>query len=138
MPTVTEAPRMPLIEVVVPDPMDAAAVPRVSAVLDDAIALRPAHLVVDLTACCFIDAAGIELLVDAHRRTWSAGGRLTLQGLSPRLYRILQIARVDRVLHTASAPAGYQPRHRAERRRTDDAIPADHDEVRPDGLAQTG
>ena len=131
--TVTEAPRMPLIEVVVPDSLDAMAVPRVGAVLDDAVALRPAHLVVDLTACRFLDAAGIDLLVDVHRRIWSSGGRLTLYGLSSRLYRILRIARVDRVLHTASAPVGYKPRHGTLRRQAGDAVRS-----AVDGLAQTG
>jgi hypothetical protein len=67
--------------------------------------------------CGFLDAAGIGLLVDVHRRIWEADGRLTLRGLSARLHRVLHLARVDGVLHTADAPAGYHPRHRGTNRR---------------------
>jgi anti-anti-sigma factor len=84
----------------------------VGGLFEDAVALRPAHLIVDLAECEYLDATGITLLVDTHRRIWQDGGRMTLRGLSPRLHRILEIARVDRVLHTATAPAGYRPKHR--------------------------
>ncbi|WP_433604881.1 hypothetical protein ACQP2P_25825 [Dactylosporangium sp. CA-139114] len=36
--------------------------------------------------------------------------------MSAKLYRLLAIARVDRVLQTANAPVGCQPQHRADRR----------------------
>jgi anti-anti-sigma factor len=72
---------------------------------DDAAALRPADLVVDLTACAYVDAAGIGVLLDVHRRVWSDGGRLTLRGLSPKVARTLQLARVDRVLYVTKGPA---------------------------------
>jgi anti-anti-sigma factor len=96
---------MRLVEVLVTDPLDTGAVPHVRALLDDAAALRPADLVVDLTACEYVDAAGIGVLLDVHRKVWSDGGRLTLRGLSPKVTRTLQLARVDRVLHVTEEPA---------------------------------
>jgi anti-anti-sigma factor len=117
MPAPADTPTLPLIEIRVTGPLDAAAVVRMHPLMADAVALRPNHLVVDLSECDAVDATGIALLVDVHRSVWRDGGRLSLQGVSPPVYRILEIARVDRVLHTATAPAGYRPRHRPGRRR---------------------
>ena len=78
----TGPPCPPLVEVVVTEELDVLAVPTVRALLDDAIALRPAHLVVDLAACPFVDPRALAMLLDVHRRVWRAGGRLTFRGLS--------------------------------------------------------
>ncbi len=112
MPYATEARTMPLLEIRVTTPLNAATVGDLDGLFEDAVALRPAHLIIDLTECEYLDASGIDLLLDAHRRIWHDGGRLSLRGMSPRLRRILEIARVDRVLHTTTAPAGYRPKHR--------------------------
>ncbi|MDG6110387.1 STAS domain-containing protein [Dactylosporangium aurantiacum] len=110
MQPIAQTPATRLVEVLVTDPLDTGAVPHVRALLDDAAALRPADLVVDLTACAYVDAAGIGVLLDVHRRVWSDGGRLTLRGLSPKVARTLELARVDRVLQvtegSARPPAG--------------------------------
>ncbi|GAA3452464.1 STAS domain-containing protein [Dactylosporangium matsuzakiense] len=111
-----EAPIVPLVEIYVSGALDAAGVPRARMLLEDAVELAPTHLVVDLADCPTIDANGIELLVAVHRDVWRNGGRLTLRGMSSRLYRLLALARVDRVLQTASAPAGYRPQHRSPNR----------------------
>ena len=108
MQPIAQTPAMRLVEVLVTDPLDTSAAPRVRALLDDAAALRPADLVIDMTACAYIDAAGIGVLLDVHRRVWSDGGRLTLRGLSPRVARTLHLARVDRVLQV-TAPAAAPP-----------------------------
>lgn len=120
MPHATEARTMPLLEIRVTTPLSAATAGDLDGLFEDAVALRPTHLVIDLTDCEYLDASGIELLLDVHRRIWHDGGRLSLRGMSPRLHRILEIARVDRVLHTATAPAGYRPKHR---RSTTEAVP---------------
>jgi anti-anti-sigma factor len=93
---------MPLLVIRISEPLDAARVPSVVGLLDDAVTVRPGHLVVDLTECEYLDAAGIMMLIDVHRRVWQDGGQMTLRGLSPRLRRILEIARVDRVFGTAT------------------------------------
>lgn len=88
-----------LVEVLVTESLDAQAIARLESLLDEALAMRPTHLVVDLSNCPFADAAAIGTLVEAHRRAWQAGGRLTLRSPSARLRRILELSRVDHVLH---------------------------------------
>jgi len=59
----------------------------------------PCHVpVVEVYVTETIDAAGIGLLLDVHRDLWRAGARLMLRAPTPRLRRILRIARVDQVL----------------------------------------
>lgn len=89
---------IPVVEIRVIDGLDGDGVSRLGALIDDAIDLQPAEIVVDLTDCPLIDAAFIELLLDAHRRVRQRGGLLTLRSLSPRLRRNLVLARADRVL----------------------------------------
>ena len=109
----SESRAMPLLEIRVTTPLSAATARNLDGLLEDAFALRPAHLVIDLTDCEYVDATGIGLLLDVHRRVWQDGGRLSLRGMSSRLQRILELARVDRVLQTATAPAGYRSEHRS-------------------------
>jgi anti-anti-sigma factor len=112
MPHLTETRTMPLLEIRVTTPLSAATAGDLDGLFEDAVALRPGHLVIDLTDCEYLDATGIGLLLDVHRRVWQDSGRLSLRGMSPRLHRILELARVDRVLQTASAPTGYRSKHR--------------------------
>ncbi|GGM06781.1 MULTISPECIES: STAS domain-containing protein [Micromonospora] len=98
-------PATELVEVALTEPLDLAAVAELGAVLDRVLALRPTRLVIDLTSCANIDAAGIALLLDAHRRMFSLGGRLVLRSPSSRLSRLLQVAQVDQVLYVVPARA---------------------------------
>ncbi|GAA0733050.1 STAS domain-containing protein [Dactylosporangium roseum] len=95
----TVRPAAPTVEIIVTEELDAASVPRMSALLQDAMAMRPGRLLVDLAQCPFVDASAIGMLLDVHRQMWSEGGRLTLRGPSPRVRRTLHLARVDHVLH---------------------------------------
>ncbi|WP_434739901.1 STAS domain-containing protein [Micromonospora sp. SH-82] len=99
-----QPPATELVEVALTEPLDRVTVDELGAVLDRVLALRPARLVIDLTDCAHVDAAGISLLLDAHRRMWSLSGRLILRGPSPRLRRLFHVARVDQVLHVVAAP----------------------------------
>jgi anti-anti-sigma factor len=120
MPRATEPRPVPLLEIRVVTPLSADTGHTVGGLIENAIALRPEHLVIDLTECEYVDAVGIGLLLDVHRRIWHDGGRLSLRGMSPRLQRILQLARVDRVLNTATAPTRNRP---GRRRPTTDVTP---------------
>jgi anti-anti-sigma factor len=95
----TAGPTAATIEVVVTQELDAASVPRFAALLDEAAALQPSELVIDLARCPFIDAAAIGMLLDLHRRLFAAGCRLTLRSPGPRIRRTLRLARVENVLH---------------------------------------
>ncbi|GAA1798784.1 STAS domain-containing protein [Planosporangium flavigriseum] len=92
------------VEVTVVGALDATAVRDLGVVLALAFQQRPHHLVIDLAECPFLDAAAIELLVDTHRRAWRAGGLLSLRDASPRVRRILEIARVGHVLRLTLSP----------------------------------
>jgi anti-sigma B factor antagonist len=97
---------VPLVEIRITGALDVARLSVTGAVLGAALRLRPACLVVDLAECSGIDAAAINMLLDAHRELSRAGSQLTLRAPTPRLRRILSIARVDHVLHTIPGPAG--------------------------------
>lgn len=91
--------RVPLVEVVITEPIDARVAPRLRALLDEALALMPEHLVVDLAGCPRIDATGIAALLESHRRAVRDGGRLSLRAPSVGVHRNLRLARVSNVLH---------------------------------------
>jgi anti-anti-sigma factor len=92
---------VPRVEVVVVEAFDAESLPRLGALLNDALALKPDELVIDLAGCPLVDAAAIGLLLDIHRRALRTGGSLTLRSPSLRLRRNLRLARVDGVLNVA-------------------------------------
>lgn len=96
-----------VIVVAVAGKLDAAAVPQVRTSLDEALAAQPAMIIVDLTGCVLIDAAGIALLLDGHRRAWMTDGRLTLRGPTPHVRRILEVARVAHIFPVE--PEGHRP-----------------------------
>jgi anti-sigma B factor antagonist len=56
----------------------------------------------DLSAVTFLDCTCIGVLVSVHRRLLAARGTLVLTGVSPRLQRLLRLARLDDVLLTTS------------------------------------
>lgn len=82
----------------------------VGAALDSCLALRPVHLVVDLTGPRFCSARGMALLADTSRAATSAGIGYSLAGCRTSLERVLILlwgsARVPRRYHdTAEAIA---------------------------------
>lgn len=94
--------RIPVVEIVVSEPLDARSLPGLTATLAEVLRVHPIRLVVDLSDCPFMDAAGIAVLLEAHRRVRRDGGYLTLRGPSERLMRNLRLAHTDRVLDIAS------------------------------------
>jgi anti-anti-sigma factor len=88
-------PRVVVVEV--QGDLDAARVPRVRALLEDAVSVRPQQLVVDLANCSFLDASGLTVLLDVHRRLGRVGSVLTLRGCSPRVMKLLSLTGLRRV-----------------------------------------
>jgi anti-anti-sigma factor len=88
-------PQVVLVEV--QGDLDAARVPRVRALLEDAAGLRPQQLVVDLSGCGFLDASGLSALLEVHRRLARVGAVMTLRGCSPRILRLLSLTGLQRV-----------------------------------------
>lgn len=89
--------------------LDAAALPRFCAQLQEALRHRPARLVVDLSACPFAGAAAIAALLDAHRTTARYGGELVLSGCTPRVLRALSLTGLSRVFALEGTPVDGVP-----------------------------
>ena len=66
--------------------------------LHRALAAGDGELVVDLSGVELLDAIGLGVLVDVHRRAKLADRRLVLRGAPPRVARLLAATRLDRVL----------------------------------------
>ncbi len=94
----TATQRIPTVEVVIAGDLDVWSAPAVNSTLREAMDLTPQRLIIDLEDCPSIDAAGILMLLDAHRCAMRYGGTVALRSPSPRLQRNLRLARVDRVL----------------------------------------
>jgi anti-anti-sigma factor len=73
-----------------------------SAVLE-ALTARPRVLIVDLSRCPGIDAAGIRILLDLHRQLRRGGSRLRVREPSPQVRRVMHIARADQILDIVAA-----------------------------------
>ena len=97
MTAVTGAPALAVVVVEVVGDLDLSATARVRESLHEALASKPARLVVDLAQCPFIDASALSMLVDVHRRAWRIGSVLTLRGCSPRVLRLLSLTGLRRV-----------------------------------------
>jgi anti-anti-sigma factor len=107
----------PLVEIVVDEDLSREAATRLHMLLTDALDMRPQQLVVDLTACRYADGLAVDVLLAAHRRAWATGSRLTLRAPSPRVLRLLQLTRTDRVFNvTAVPPEGHGTVERTDRR----------------------
>ena len=65
--------------------------------LHAAIDAGAGDLVVDVSGVDLVDATGLGVLLGAHRRAGQAGRRVVLRDASPRLLRILRVARLHRV-----------------------------------------
>ena len=85
--------------------VDATTVTELRRTLQAAIDLGVGDLVVDLSAVTVLDAAGLGMLVAAHRRANRAGRRLVLRSVPSSVGRVLAMTRLHRVLNVERAPA---------------------------------
>jgi anti-anti-sigma factor len=101
-PALTVVPGPPAgVTVTVTGALDVTTLPRVRDQLEQALATRPAGLAVDLSACTFVDASALAVLLDVHRRLSRTGGVLTLRGCCPRVLRLLSLTGLRRVFDLA-------------------------------------
>jgi anti-sigma B factor antagonist len=63
-----------------------------------------ARLALDLTGVTFIDCAGINVLLAARRRAQLEGGSLRVLWASPRVLRVIALARLHHVLMPTTLP----------------------------------
>ncbi len=77
--------------------MDASSATEMREALHSAIESGDGDLVVDVSGVDMVDAIGLGVLLGAHRRAAQVGRRVVLRDASPRLLRILRLARLHRV-----------------------------------------
>lgn len=73
----------------------------------DLIAVGDVHIVLDLSQCGYVDAAGLGALVSCSRRLQNAGGSLTIIGASEDQRFLFRMTKLDTVL--TLAPPGTEP-----------------------------
>lgn len=86
------------VKVVIGGRLDVGTVRCTKQTLDEALNSGAHELIIDLGTCQAIDAAGIELLLDVHRRAIHNGSTVVLNSPSQRLRRNLRLAHADKVL----------------------------------------
>jgi anti-anti-sigma factor len=59
------------------------------------------RVLLNLKQCRHLDSTGIGYLLTCHRRFDRQGGKLVLHSISPAVSRLLQLMRVDQLLHIA-------------------------------------
>lgn len=66
----------------------------------DALADAPsgARVVLDLSACTFLDSSAVQLFATAARDAEQAGGSLAVVAPDPAVARVLEITRMDTIL----------------------------------------
>src|SRR5207249_3696292 len=60
--------------------------------------LGPRGLQLDLAAVQFLTSIGLGLLVALHKRVAAAGGRLTLTGVCPLVFEVIEVTRLTQLL----------------------------------------
>lgn len=68
--------------------------------LEECLRSAGANVVVDLSACEFIDSTGIALIVRAAQGRDGDGARIALCGLKQQVLRVLQVAGVEDMIPT--------------------------------------
>ena len=86
--------RLPLIELSMGPGLASSAVFAARELVADALRLRPAQLVINLSGSSHICAEGVSVLLEAHRTLWRRGDRLVLKACGPEMRRLLALAGV--------------------------------------------
>lgn len=85
--------------------VDATTVTDLRRTLQAAIDVGIGDLIVDVGQVTVLDAAGLGMLVAAHRRASRAGRRLVLRSVPASVGRVLAMTRLYRVLNVERTPA---------------------------------
>ncbi len=104
------------VVLVVDGDVDLHTAPAVRQALDSALSRRPWRLIVDLSLVQFLNSAGLEVLLAAHRQA-SPHTDLRLVATTRTTWRPLQITRLHEqlIIHAARAEAIAAPTRREDR-----------------------
>ena len=72
--------------------IDIATAPRLEAVIDEVVDLRPSSVLVELDDVSFLDSSGIRTLVVAKRRLAEIDASFVIDGMSETVKHVLEIA----------------------------------------------
>lgn len=64
---------------------------------------RAGRVMVDLGRCTLIDSAAIGWLVESNKQFKNAGGKLVLYGLPSRVRQVMELLKLQRLLHLAAS-----------------------------------
>jgi anti-anti-sigma factor len=102
---------VPSVEVFVDSDLNGTTLAQFHRQLVEAAGLLPERVVVDVTACSFISADALRVLLDAHTRLWRQGARLALRGCGAPVVRLLAAAGLRGVFDLEPAlPGDHAPR----------------------------
>lgn len=77
--------------------VDASSVSQLRSHLDDLLAQGDHNFVIDLTDVAFMDSSGLATLVQLFKRVRIGEGDVRLCGLQPKVQRVFELIRLDRV-----------------------------------------
>lgn len=86
--------------------LDVAGVDEFRRMVDDLLRDGHVELVLDLNKLGFLDSSGLGALISARRRTYAAGGGLTLVCDDNQVLRVLEITNLDRVFRIVPSRPG--------------------------------
>jgi anti-anti-sigma factor len=78
--------------VAIDDDLDLATAPALRKTLVEAIDKGATRITLDLSRCTFMDSTGLSLLVTTHHRLAESGGGLRLDGLTPPVRSVIEMA----------------------------------------------
>lgn len=86
-----------VVAVVLTGDIDAAGAPELRQRLDELLTGGEHNFVIDLSGVPFMDSSGLATLVQLFKRVRIGSGDVRLCGLQPKVRRVLELIRLDRV-----------------------------------------
>ena len=77
--------------------LDAVTAPDIRPTIDDIVAEKRPHVVVDLAGLELIDSSGVAVIVSLYKRLRANGGKFTVAGVRDQPLAIFKLLRMDRV-----------------------------------------
>jgi anti-sigma B factor antagonist len=80
--------------------------PQLRAAVEEAIEIGRSRIVLDLSACEFMDSSGLGAVIGGLKKARQAGGDLRIACAGPQVVTVLQLTNLDRVLRLHDSVAG--------------------------------
>jgi anti-sigma B factor antagonist len=80
--------------------------PQLRTLITETVQSGRARIVVDLSACEFVDSSGLGALIAGLKTARQAGGDLRIAGVGPQVATVLQLTNLDKVLRPHGTVSG--------------------------------